>query len=223
MRVLGIETSSRRGSVALLEQGRVIEIAEHDLPNAHAEQVLALIEAALGRAGWSRTTLDLLGVGVGPGSFVGLRVGIALMEGISLGIGRPTVGVPSLLAMARAIDPNERGLRVPLLDARRSEVFMAAYDEAGHEQLAPCAVASSEVCSVIARLSAPALILGEVAQRLELPDARRSAETDLPHARWVATLASELGADDWPPTPIYVRDAGAALPTLPTSPFLREP
>jgi tRNA A37 threonylcarbamoyladenosine modification protein TsaB len=145
------------------------------------------------------------------------------MQGISLGIGRPTVGVPSLLAMARAIDPIEPGLRVPLLDARRSEVFMAAYDEEGRERLAPCAVPTSEVRTVLARLKDEVLLLGEVAHQLELPGARRGAETDLPHARWIATLAGESTASDSPPIPIYVRDAGAALPNLPTSPFLQEP
>ncbi|MEB2323652.1 MAG: tRNA (adenosine(37)-N6)-threonylcarbamoyltransferase complex dimerization subunit type 1 TsaB, partial [Sorangiineae bacterium] len=124
MRVLGIETSAAaRGTVALAEGGVRLAEASHEVRSAHAELMLPLIARLLAEAGWARGSLDRLAVGVGPGSFTGVRVGIALAQGIALGLGVPVVGVPSLAAMARAAPPHVSGLRVPLLDARRGEVF----------------------------------------------------------------------------------------------------
>src|SRR5688572_6886733 len=112
VRVLAIETSGPRGSVALLEDERLIIELEHDQPNAHAERILPLVERALASAGFDRTSLDRLAVGVGPGSFTGLRVGIALAEGLALGLGIPIVGVPSLRAMAAAAPAADGRIRV---------------------------------------------------------------------------------------------------------------
>ncbi|HET7540536.1 MAG TPA: tRNA (adenosine(37)-N6)-threonylcarbamoyltransferase complex dimerization subunit type 1 TsaB, partial [Polyangiaceae bacterium] len=97
MRIVGIESSSRRGSVALLEGERLVASAEHEQPNNHAERLLPLFEQLLAETGWPKSSLDRLGVGIGPGSFTGLRAGIALAEGLSVGLDRPLWGVGSLL------------------------------------------------------------------------------------------------------------------------------
>ena len=85
-RVLGIETSSRRGTVALVEDGQVVASLGHDVPNGHAERMLGLVDQALAEAGWAKASLDRIAVGVGPGSFTGIRVGIALAQGLALGL-----------------------------------------------------------------------------------------------------------------------------------------
>src|SRR5687768_454757 len=126
VRVLAIETSSPRGSVALLDDDRLVVELEHDQPNAHAERILPLVERALEAAGFDRTSLDRVAVGIGPGSFTGLRVGIALAEGLALGLDIPIIGVASLRAMAAAVPAAEARIRIPVLDARRDEVFVAA-------------------------------------------------------------------------------------------------
>ena len=92
MRVLAVETSSPRGSVALLEGGRLLAEKSHEQPNSHAEQILPLIRELLAEAGFAPSSLDRIGTGIGPGSFTGLRVGIALAVGIGLGLDRPVVG-----------------------------------------------------------------------------------------------------------------------------------
>ncbi|HVJ22164.1 MAG TPA: tRNA (adenosine(37)-N6)-threonylcarbamoyltransferase complex dimerization subunit type 1 TsaB, partial [Polyangiaceae bacterium] len=144
MRVLAIETSGPRGSVALLENTELVLELEHEQPNAHAEQILPLVERALSSAGFDRRSLDRIAVGIGPGSFTGLRVGIALGEGLALGLDLPIVGVSSLRAMAAAAPASEPRVRVPVLDARRSEIFAAAYDAEGSEKMAPCAIPIAE-------------------------------------------------------------------------------
>jgi len=216
MRVLGIETSSRRGSVALLERGKPVFALSHEELNAHAERLLPLIDRALAEAGWSRTTLDRVAVGAGPGSFTGLRVGIALGQGIAVGLGIELVGVGSLRAMAAAVPSDRPGTRWALLDARRGEVFVAAYDQAGSELLAPCAIAPAEIEPRIAQVSAPEpqLLLGEVLENLVSARGTRvrSLETDLPHASAVARLGEHAVPSEAGVEPLYVRDAGAALP-----------
>ncbi|HEY0467988.1 MAG TPA: tRNA (adenosine(37)-N6)-threonylcarbamoyltransferase complex dimerization subunit type 1 TsaB [Polyangiaceae bacterium] len=219
MRILGIESSSRRGSVALLEGERLIASVEHEQPNSHAERLLPLLEQLLADAGWPKSSVDRLAVGVGPGSFTGLRAGIALAEGLSVGLDRPLWGVGSLLAMARGALTEYPGPCCALLDARRSELFAAVYDRDNCELCAPRALPIEELSDFLAA-SGAASVVGEVAQTLAHGRPLATGRTlELPHARWVALLATELDEASSPPEPQYVRGIGAILPTLPRSPI----
>ncbi|HYQ44013.1 MAG TPA: tRNA (adenosine(37)-N6)-threonylcarbamoyltransferase complex dimerization subunit type 1 TsaB [Polyangiaceae bacterium] len=219
MRILGIESSSRRGSVALLEGGRLIASVEHEEPNAHAERLLPLLERLLADTGWPKSSLDRLGVGVGPGSFTGLRAGIALVEGLSVGLDRPLWGVGSLLAMARGALAEHSGPCCALLDARRNELFAAVYDRDLGAQREPCALPIQDLPAFLSDAGVKTVV-GEVAATL---DHGRILATgpmlDLPHAHWVAVLTGELEEAACPPEPQYVRGVGATLPTLPRSPI----
>jgi len=224
VRILAIETSSPVGSVALLEDGRLVVSLEHEQPNAHAEQTLPLVERALSSSGFSRTSLDRLAVGIGPGSFTGLRVGIALAEGLALGLDVPLVGVASLRAMAAATPAGEARLRAPVLDAKRGEVFAALYAADGSEKLAPCAIPIEDAARRLGELGKDLIYIGAAA-RLIAPEADRleGRELDLPLARWVAAVGAVLDPAAHPPDPIYVRGAGATLPNLPPSPISPSP
>ncbi len=226
VRILSLETSAARGSVALLESvgGELVAGAEHREPNAHAEQLLKLVEQVLGVAAWPKTSLERIAVGIGPGSFTGLRVGIALAEGIGLGLGVPVVGVASLRAMARAVPISDARVRVAILDARRDEVFAAAYAADGRELLSPCALPLGEARAKLEALSAERVFVGSFAEALgpDLPVFRHES-SDLPHARWVGVVGGELEPEAHPPDPIYVRGAGATLPNLPPSPISPSP
>lgn len=217
MRVLGIETSSRRGSIALYESGSPIVTLSHEELNAHAERLIPLIERALGQAGWSRGAIGRVAVGVGPGSFTGLRVGIALGQGIAVGLGVELVGVGSLRAMAAAVPESVPGTRWALLDARRAELFVAAYDPAGLELSPPRALRPAALGALIDAVSParmPRVLVGEVfdALAVEGAEAFRSLESDLPHAVHVARLGAIAPPAPAEVEPLYVRDAGATLP-----------
>ncbi len=222
MRVLGIDTSTRRGSLALIEDGRVIASAEHDRPNAHAEEMLPLLTRMMAEHGIDRRSIERIGVSVGPGAFTGIRVGIALAHGIALGLGRPVFGVGSLEAMAEAVPAERPGLRCALLDARRGEVFVAVYEPDGRERAAPRAIARERALGEIEALAPlPRVVIGEVVD--ELGGSRelfRSPQTELPHAIHVAQIAARRSDDRAGAEPCYVRDAGAVLPKLPPSPFV---
>ena len=218
MRILGIETSSPRGSVALLDGEKAICCLEHDRENAHGESMLPLVEQALASAGWLRSQLDRIAVGVGPGSFTGLRVGIALALGLGEGLQIPVVGVPSLKAMALAVPAGRAGSRCVLVDARKGELFVAAYDASGAELLPVQLVAPAAVAGICQVLQNPVF----VGNGAELAPAQaavlRGPDTDYPHARWVA-LEGRTAAVGGLVHPLYVRDAGAVVPRLPENPL----
>ncbi|MCC6900465.1 MAG: tRNA (adenosine(37)-N6)-threonylcarbamoyltransferase complex dimerization subunit type 1 TsaB [Polyangiaceae bacterium] len=219
MRLLCIETSSRRGSVVLAEGPQLVVRATHAEPNAHAERLRPLLDQVLAEAGWHKTQIDRLGVGMGPGSFTGLRVGIAFAQGIALGLDRPLIGVGSLEAMAAGCPPTLGWPRIALLDARRDEVFVQAFAEGG-QALAPAEALprASALRDLAARYPA-ATYLGEMAAELGAPAVFRAEITDLPDATGVAALVAFRDPDASLREPLYVRDSGATPQNLPPSPI----
>ncbi len=132
MRVLAVDTSSSTGSVALVEAGEdpfaaeVLASASARVSNAHGESLLPLIDQVLASARVDRDTLELLAVGVGPGSFTGTRIAVATMKGIAIATGTPLRGVDSFAALALdsgALD--DRPIAVAI-DARKGEVYVSA-------------------------------------------------------------------------------------------------
>lgn len=217
MRVLGIETSKSQASVALLEGGALVLAREAAGPKQSAERLLPMIAELLAEVSWPRTSLARIGVSVGPGSFTGLRVGIACAQGLALGLDVPLVGVTSLAAMARCVPESITGLRCPVLDARRSEVFVGAYaaGAGAREQLAPLALAIDGARAELERrLGAAIAWIGAGAGLIGVEPSCGSAETREPCALGVGLLATELDPAEHPATPVYVRDAGATLPDL---------
>lgn len=219
MRVLGIETTSARGSVALVEAGTLVAVAVQQRENAHGETIQPLIEELLARAGWSLASLDRVAVGTGPGSFTGSRVGIALAQGIAEGLERPLIGVCSLAAMALATPADVAGTRCPVLDARRGESFFALYAPDGRELTPPTLAESPEALLQKATAHGPVVFVGSGCPALPAPySVFRHEETDLPHARWTA-LAALTAAPEDRVTPCYVRHTVAIVPDLPQNPL----
>ena len=215
MRVLAIETSTSLASVALVEGRRLVLSRAHVRPKQSAERLLPMIAELLAEAGWQRSDIERLGVSIGPGSFTGLRVGIACAQGLALGLGVPLVGVTSLRAMARAVPEAIPGVRCPVLDARRREVFVGGYGPGpiAPEQLAPLAVPAEAATTILeAQLTAPLVWVGSGLTLLGIPASFSSAETEEPSAYAVGLLAEELDPAEHPPVAVYVRDAGATLP-----------
>lgn len=220
MRLLGIETSTVRGSVALVEDQRVVCRLEHAEASAHAERILPLVARALEESGWEASAIERIAVGIGPGSFVGLRVGIALAQGLALGLGVPVLGVGSLRSLAAAVPATQPGTRWAMLDARRDEIFVAAYDTDGCELAAPRVVARSEMRALAATFAPDAVVVGEVADTLDLTAGLVwRGERPFPSADRSALIARALDPIGAPALPHYCRGPGAVLPDLPPSPF----
>lgn len=123
MRLLAFETATEACSVALLVDGEVRERFEL-APRRHAELALPWADALLAECGVARSQLDAIAVGRGPGAFTGVRLAIALAQGIALALDRPVLPVSTLAALAMRAD-GDRILAA--IDARMGEVYLAAF------------------------------------------------------------------------------------------------
>ena len=170
MRILAIETATRRGSWALAEDGEVVVSAEGPGEQSHAERFPAVLVDLLRDRGLTLRDVDAFAVATGPGSFTGLRIGIATAQGFAMATGASVIPVPTLDAIAEgaARDPTARGLEyiAAWLDGQRREIFAALYAmrprEEGSADLAP-------VLLMPPRSGPPAVIAREIAGLLHQP------------------------------------------------------
>lgn len=129
--ILSIETATRAGSVALTRGDRLLAMRAGDATVSHSSLLLHYISEALEEAGVTLREIDLFAAAIGPGSFTGLRIGLATVKSFAATLNRSCVGVPSLYAVARAAGESERTLAT--LPAGRGEVFaqLVKVDERG--------------------------------------------------------------------------------------------
>jgi tRNA threonylcarbamoyladenosine biosynthesis protein TsaB len=148
-RILILDTATLQCSVALANDGKVVAQREvREDGHVHAERLLPLIDEAMGEAGWSPTDLDAVAVSGGPGSYTGLRIGVATAKGICHAQGIPLLALDTLQLLAvqgMRLDPHATQ-RVAMVDARRMEVYAAAYDRNAHplSEVAPVIVDEGE-------------------------------------------------------------------------------
>lgn len=131
MKVLGLDTASGFASVALVDDNHVLAELRSDTAG-HRADLLVIVDDACKRAGITPAQLDAVAIGAGPGSFTGLRIGMATAKGIAFATGRPLWAVSSLAALAYPeLERDDSGIVVAVLDARRGEVFAGAYRREG--------------------------------------------------------------------------------------------
>lgn len=128
MNVLGIDTSTVTGGVALLSDDRLVGESVLNIRTTHSERVLPALERLLADAGITVKELDLLSVVTGPGSFTGLRIGVGTAKGLSYALGVPIVGVTTLEGYGWQFKFFP-GIVVAMVDARRENVFWQAFRE----------------------------------------------------------------------------------------------
>lgn len=141
MIILGLDTATPIASAAIIEHDRVLadcrvaaeppESSARPAPTAnHSQVLLPLIQSVLDRAGLAFGDLSAIVVTVGPGSFTGIRVGLSTAKGLAYGTGLAVTGVSTLAAMSRCVADVE-GLVVPVIDARKGEVYTAVFKHRG--------------------------------------------------------------------------------------------
>src|SRR5690554_1995630 len=170
MRVLGIDTSLRAGTVGLIDGVHVLYEEKIAVRPGGGEKISALIQKVLLSVGWLPEYLDLVVAGKGPGSYTGVRVGLAVAKGIAYSLGIPLTGVNTLLALA-ANHPEWPGLICPVLDSRRGTVYAGLYvrKERDLEELRPPEVWSiQELIEFLKKQKPPVLFLGDGVYRDEL-------------------------------------------------------
>lgn len=130
MVILAADTGTSVNTVALWRDGRALVETVVDCGRAHSERLLTTVDWVLAEAGRTVSQVDVFAIAVGPGSFTGLRIGVAAWKGLALGTDRPLVGVPSLDAMSR-VGGFQEAVVCPMVDAKMGEVFGAVYRFAG--------------------------------------------------------------------------------------------
>ena len=127
MKILGIDTSTPIGSVALIDDDNVV--AEHtlDIVRAHSSRLMPAIDSVLKWGDITVNDLDGCAVGIGPGSFTGIRIGVATIKSICYAVDKPIIGVSTLEAIAYNLRWSN-SIICPLLDARRSETYGAIFE-----------------------------------------------------------------------------------------------
>jgi tRNA threonylcarbamoyl adenosine modification protein YeaZ len=204
--MLTFDTSTAFVSVAVHDGAEVVARLSSELPQQHGEQLAPLIVAALSEARIVRQDLTALGVGVGPGPFTGLRVGLVTARTLGFVLEIPVYGVCGLDVLAvEAVATGSVGSDfVVATDARRKEVYLATYDVDGSRLEGPVVVRPDEAAT-----SVP--VVGEGA--LLYPDAfPHAVGPRRPDAGWLADVISEERAELRDPEPMYLRRPDAAVP-----------
>ena len=133
-RIILIETSTALCSVALAEDGAIVDYRESSAPKAHASLTAVFIQEMLSERGLSVGDCDAVCVSKGPGSYTGLRVGVSTAKGLCFGSGKPLLAVgtlDTLVAQAASVIPGPTGnprFIIPMIDARRMEVYTAVFE-----------------------------------------------------------------------------------------------
>ncbi|CAA9496906.1 MAG: tRNA threonylcarbamoyladenosine biosynthesis protein TsaB [uncultured Solirubrobacteraceae bacterium] len=228
MSILALDTATPSTVVALCEDDGTLLEARDDPPAGerprHAAAVLALAEELLGRAGRDWGELSRIAVGVGPGGFTGLRIGIATARALSQAHGLALVGISSLRALAVGAQP-DAGPRPVLaaIDARRGEVFAAAWSPAGELLVAPAAYGPDALLQRLGELPDAPFGVGDGV--LRFADALAGAGIATPDAgsplhRVSGAALCRLGASSGPVArdalvPDYRREPDAKPPRVP--------
>ena len=127
--LLNLETATTNCSVSISKDNEVIVLKENNAMNySHSEQLHIFIKEALQEASLSFSDLDAVAISKGPGSYTGLRIGVSAAKGLCFSLDIPLISIPTLQSMACQFHPKEGELVIPVLDARRMEVYSCVYD-----------------------------------------------------------------------------------------------
>ncbi|MGD0332330.1 MAG: tRNA (adenosine(37)-N6)-threonylcarbamoyltransferase complex dimerization subunit type 1 TsaB [Xanthobacteraceae bacterium] len=212
MRVLAIDTALAACSAALLdtEHGGIVAAESLPMTRGHAEALMPLVARVMDQAGMAFSDLDRVVVTTGPGSFTGLRVGIAAARGIALAVDKPAVGLSTLFAYAAPqIAADERFPVVAAIDARHGHVYLQVFAPGGRTLTAPRLAPLRE--AVQAASATPACLVGSAAQSVATALSRDDAAPVAVDARpapditWVARIGAGLPEGQSPPKPQYLR------------------
>ena len=212
MKLLIIDTALGACTAAVFDGARPLAVRSEPMDKGHQERLAPMAAEAMAEAGLAFGDLERIGVTVGPGSFTGLRVGLAFAQGLGQALDRPVVGVSTLDALAASV---EAPAVAALIDARRERVYARFYrDGAGLEP--ETTLTREEAMARIAALGPDALLVGSGAPLFADLTARIDTRIDAriapsPDAIARLTLAADPAAA--PARPLYLREADATPPS----------
>ena len=225
MTILAMDTATMVSSVAVAQPDRILAELTAETRFTHSETLVVNIEEVLRLADVKREELSAVAVSLGPGSFTGLRIGLAAAKAIAYALSIPLVGVPTLEVLAAAF-PSPGAVVAPLIDAQKGNAYFALYrfTEQGLICEKEVAVASpQEIAATVAEINSSVMIAGDfarklVAKGLELPKNATLAPIThiMPRAALVAEraihrLENGEGKSPMELEPIYVRRSEAEV------------
>jgi len=207
MLVLGLDTCLGACSAALLSDAKVVGVRSEPMTRGHQERLAPMVRDLMREAGTAFDDLDRIGVTIGPGSFTGLRVGLAFAKGLALALDRPCVGVGTLEALAASLVID--GLKVVAIDAGRGNLYLQIFERdaplTAPDILSLDAAGARlvEVCGArdVSLVGPGAALLQPIAPGATLLDIAA------PTPQSVARLA--VSASSAPPLPLYLRPPDA--------------
>jgi tRNA threonylcarbamoyladenosine biosynthesis protein TsaB len=226
VRLAAVDTSTALGSVALFEGEKLVAEDSRRVSNAHGESLLPMVDALFARVGWAPSDVGRWGVGIGPGSFTGCRIGVATVKGIVMATGAEVVGVTSLDALAFGLDGD---LVVSVVWAGKGELFLQAR-RLGEFVVAPSHLRIDEIAWHLAALEAFAtasriVVAGEASFAVDwAPLGGRVSVVDTPphdapRASVIARIALRAAPEDADALePLYVRAPEITVPKGPKKP-----
>ena len=229
MRVLIVDTALGACTACVVEDGRLLGVRSELMTKGHQERLAGMVRDAVAdaakEAGGGFEALDRIGVTVGPGSFTGLRVGLAFAQGLGAALDRPVVGISTLAALAASLDDGD-GPVAALIDARRGQVYARLFEEGsalGPDEALTLDVAAARIAALSKATGQPVRLVGGGASVLceAFPDLAAGAvdprAAPSPEALARLTLAADPAA--CPPRPLYLRAPDATPPSrLPGQP-----
>lgn len=224
MTILAMDTATLTSSVAVAGPGRVLAELTAETRFTHSETLVPHIDEALRLAGVGRGDLSAVAVSIGPGSFTGLRIGLAAAKAIAYALAIPLVGVPTPEVLAAAF-PSPGAVVAPLLDAQKGNAYFALYrwTESGLSCEREVAVASpAEIAAAVSAVQGSVMLTGDFAQKflakgappenaLLAPASHRMPRAALVAARGFARLESGAGQSPMTLEPLYIRRSEAEV------------
>jgi tRNA threonylcarbamoyladenosine biosynthesis protein TsaB len=217
LRILAIDTALEACAAAVLDTDRQGGLTSRSVPmiRGHAEALMPLIASVMSAADMEFAALDRIAVTVGPGSFTGLRVGVAAARGIALAAGKPAVGLTTLAALAAPFfDLDDSKALLAAIDARHGHVYMQLFGPGGRTLVPPRLAAMRD--AIRAATTGQTRIVGNAAKLIEAawPESERRPllvnPVRAPEIGWVARLGAAAPESTAGVRPLYLRDAGAA-------------
>ncbi len=196
MKILAFETSAKAGSVALMENGKLLAESYQNTGLTHSQTLLSMAEDMLKSCGITPCDVDAVAVAAGPGSFTGVRIGVAAAKGFAWGGEKPCYGVSTLEAMAQ--NAGQTGYVLPAMDARRSQVYTALFR--GTERVwEDQAISLQELSEKLKALEGTVYVVGDGAELClrtlgeELPNLAQAPE-HLRHQRAAGVALAAMAA-----------------------------
>ncbi len=206
--ILAFDTSTAHCAVALFIGGEIVSEHIEPMTKGQAERLFPLCEEVLANANVTWADLDAIGVCVGPGNFTGVRVGVSAARGLALSLGKPAIGISRLEAMG--LDCKDTATVV--MDARRKRAYVQTF----HDGIAT----GEPVLTPIDELDTTASVVMSPDDALvDMFMDQRAPKLSLPSAI-IQIAVSRIDADNPRPAPLYLQDAGAALPSDPAPAIL---